>query len=56
MKKKYMKPFIEVVQAEVENLLAGHSNDHADAKPGLLFEEDESSENDDIPRPVEAWK
>lgn len=56
MKKKYIKPFVETVQAEVENLLAGHSNDYADAKPGGFFEEEENPEEEDIPQPVGVWK
>ncbi|SFF83167.1 hypothetical protein [Prevotella sp. KH2C16] len=56
MKKKYIKPVVETVQTEVENLLAGHSYDHADAKPGLLLEEEENSEEEDIPQPVGVWK
>jgi hypothetical protein len=57
MKKEYIKPITELIDTKTENLLASHSLDHADSKPGFMFD-DEMDEKDGMelyPSPHNLW-
>jgi hypothetical protein len=56
MKKKYIKPFTEMIETKTENLLAGHSYDHTDGKLHDFFEEDDPEPDPWHERQYNMWE
>jgi hypothetical protein len=56
MKKKYIKPFTEMIETKTENSLAGHSGVYTDGKQHDFFEEDDPEPDPWYERQYNMWE